>query len=127
MNRDPITICGKEFVYDPRTGTHKPAEAVNYDNAAGQAANVEPDTTAKPLGKRAATQFDTPVSIRIVSYRSRLADPDNISGKAAIDGCVHCNILRDDTANEVASYRADEQVKVKNTSDEKTEIIITEV
>ena len=125
MNRDPIIINGNEWIYNARTRTHQPADAkANRNNAAGQAADVERNSSNEPVAKRKAAQFDTPVSIRIVSYRSRLADPDNISGKAAIDGCVHCGILCDDTAKEVASYRADEQIKVKSTEDEQTEIII---
>jgi hypothetical protein len=127
MNRDPITINGKEWIYDARTRTHRPAEAVDHHNDSGKAADVERNPSNEPVAKGKAAAFDTPVGVRIVSYRSRLADPDNISGKAAVDGCVHCGILRDDSAKEIASYRADEQVKVKDASDEKTEIVITEV
>jgi hypothetical protein len=39
---------------------------------------------------------------------------------------VAAGILRDDSAKEVSEVRY-RQVKVKNTSDEKTEIVITEV
>jgi Holliday junction resolvase RusA-like endonuclease len=127
MNRDPIIINGKEWTYDARTRTHRPAEAVDYNNDPGQTSDVERNPSNEPVAKRKATAFDTPVSVRIISYRSRLADPDNISGKAAVDGCVHCGILRDDSAKEIASYRADEQIKVQNETDEKTEIVITEV
>ena len=35
--------------------------------------------------------------IRIVSYRARLIDIDNISGKAVIDGLVHAGVLPDDS------------------------------
>jgi hypothetical protein len=58
-----------------------------------------------------------------VSYRSRLADADGISAKAAIDGLVMCGILADDSTKEIREIRY-QQVKVKNISDEKTEIIL---
>jgi hypothetical protein len=61
-----------------------------------------------------------------VSHRSRLADADGISAKAAIDGLVMCGILADDSTREVDEVRH-RQVKVKNVSDEKTEIIIERV
>jgi hypothetical protein len=126
MNRDPITICGKEFVYDSRTRTHRPAEAVDNDNDSGQAADVELPTSSEPVATGKGAAFDSRVSVEIVSYRSRLADADGISAKAAIDGLVAAGILRDDSAKEVSEVRY-RQVKVKNTSDEKTEIVITEV
>lgn len=65
--------------------------------------------------------FDQRVRITITSYRRRLADPDGISGKAAIDGCVEAGILRDDSAKwvESVSFR---QIKVAADQDEKTEI-----
>ncbi len=40
--------------------------------------------------------------IKIVSYRKRLIDIDNISGKAAIDGLVHAGILEDDSPEYVS-------------------------
>jgi len=126
VNRDPITICGKEFVYDSRTGTHRPAEAVDYDNDSGQAADMELPASRQSVAACKGAAFDSRVDIEIVSYRSRLADADGISAKAAIDGLVAAGILRDDSAKEVSEVRY-RQVKVKNTSDEKTEIVITEV
>jgi hypothetical protein len=126
VNRDPITICGKEFVYDARTGTHRPAEAVDNDNDSGQAADVELPTSSEPVAAGKGAAFDSRVDIEIVSYRLRLADSDGISAKAAIDGLVAAGILRDDSAKEVSEVRY-RQVKVKNEADEKTEIVITEV
>jgi len=126
MNRDSITICGKEFVYDSRTGTHRPAEAVNHNRTADLPADVEPRPGDESVGEKSALPFNTPVRIEIISHRSRLCDTDGVSHKACIDGLVHCGVLRDDSPAEVAevSYR---QVKVKNRQDEKTEIVITEV
>jgi hypothetical protein len=126
VNRDPITICGKEFVYDSRTRTHRPAEAVDYDNDSGKASDVELPASRQSVAACKGAAFDSRVDIEIVSYRSRLADADGISAKAAIDGLVAAGILRDDSAKEVSEVRY-RQVKVKNASDEKTEIVITEV
>jgi hypothetical protein len=126
MNRDPITICGKEFVYDSRTRTHRPAEAVDNDNDSGQAADVELPTSSEPVAAGKGAAFNSRVSVEIVSYRVRLADADGISAKAAIDGLVMCGILADDTTKEISEVRY-RQVKVKNEADEKTEIVITEV
>jgi hypothetical protein len=126
MNRDPITICGKEFVYDSRTGTHRPSEAVDNDNDSGQAADVELPASREPVAAGKGAAFDSRVSVEIVSYRVRLADADGISAKAAIDGLVMCGILADDTTKEISEVRY-RQVKVKNKADEKTEIVITEV
>jgi hypothetical protein len=76
-------------------------------------------------GKGAA--FTTRVSLEIISYRTRLADPSGISEKAAIDGLVNCGILRGDSLREIQEPIIHRQVKVKNVSDEKTEIILEAV
>jgi len=66
--------------------------------------------------------FDSPVDIIVLSYRTRLADADGVSAKAAIDGCVHRGILRDDDAKWVTEVRH-RQIKVKNKEEEKTLLI----
>jgi hypothetical protein len=88
------------------------------------AANVESVVRNDVATKKASAVFDSQVSVRIVSHRLHLCDVDGISGKAAIDGCVHCGILRDDTRNEIGSYRCDEQVQVKTEEEVYAEIII---
>ena len=70
--------------------------------------------------------FASRVSIEIVSYRTRLADVDGISGKAIIDGIVASGLLQDDTTQHIEEVRY-RQVKVKNYEEEKTLVIITEV
>ncbi|MCK5608683.1 hypothetical protein KAR91_42795 [Candidatus Pacearchaeota archaeon] len=64
-------------------------------------------------------RFNTPVCIVIHSYRHRLADPDGISAKAAIDGLVKADILADDTTKQIKeiSYK---QTKIKRPEEEKT-------
>lgn len=96
------------------------------DRAADSAPNVEQAASDEPIQAGRHPTFDTLVDIRIVSYRTRLADADGISGKAAIDGLVHAGIIGDDSPKEVreVSYA---QVKVKNKEDEKTVIQIRRV
>jgi len=71
-------------------------------------------------------RFNSPVCIIIHSYRRRLADPDGISAKAALDGIVRAGILADDTAKQIKEVRF-KQTKIKAPEEEKTEIIIYEV
>jgi hypothetical protein len=88
--------------------------------------NLEQAISHEPIQAGRYPTFDTLVDIRIVSYRTRLADADGISGKAAIDGLVHAGVIGDDSPKEVreVSYA---QVKVKNKEGEKTVIQITRV
>jgi len=99
-----------------KRGRRDPSKATDLERSAGDE-QVE-------TGKGQA--FDTPVDLLVVSYRCRLADPDGVSGKAAIDGCVHRGILRDDNAKWVREVRY-QQVKVKNQSEEKTLLIFTPI
>ncbi len=70
--------------------------------------------------------FDSPVSIRVHSYRCRLCDVDGISSKALIDGLVLTNIIADDSTKEVREVTY-EQTKVKNKSDEKVVVTVVRV
>ena len=70
--------------------------------------------------------FDSPVSIRIHSYRCRLCDVDGVSGKALLDGLVHANVIADDSTKEVREVTY-EQTKVKNKSDEKVVVTVVRV
>ena len=96
------------------------------DRASDSAPNVEQAARDEPVQTGRHPAFDTLVDIRIVSHRTRLADADGISAKAAIDGLVHAGIIRDDSTKEVreVSYC---QVKVKNKNEEKTVIQIRRV
>ena len=93
---------------------------------ADSAANVEPITSDESIRKSRSPAFDTRVDIRVVSYRTRLADADGISAKAAIDGLVHAGIIKDDSTKEVREVTYS-QIKVKNKEDEKTVIQIRRV
>ena len=93
---------------------------------ANSLANMEPIISNAPLGEKKMQRFDTPVCIVIHSYRRRLADPDGISAKAAIDGIVKARILTDDTTKQIKEVRF-KQTKIKAPEEEKTEIIIYEI
>jgi len=64
-------------------------------------ADLEPDIGHAPMGEEKAPRFDSPVIIRVISYRKRLHDPDGISVKAVLDGIVRAGILSDDSAKQV--------------------------
>jgi len=70
--------------------------------------------------------MDQKVSIHIESHRHRLADPDGISGKAAIDGLVDGKILSDDSPEEVESV-AFSQERIGKEAPEITIITIREL
>lgn len=108
-----------------RRGFYGTARILGSDTA-DSASNVEQALSDEPIQAGRIATFDTRVDIRVVSYRTRLADADGISAKAAIDGLVHAGVISDDSPKEVreVSYT---QIKVKNKEDEKTVIQITRV
>lgn len=125
-----VQIDGVAYTYDKpadrlRVSDEKRAEPTDHRNSRA-IADVEPDTGDAPVAAVESPAFHSRVHIEVVSFRWRLADPDGVSAKAAIDGLVNCGILRDDSAKEVASvsYR---QVKVKTREEEKTRIVVTPV
>ena len=126
-NRDPIEINGRIWTYDETSRSHKPRDTkAASDRPAGQTADVELPASSESVGAGKGAAFDSRVGITIVSYRTRLADADGVSGKAVIDGLVNCGVLANDTTKEIAEVRY-RQIKVKNQADEKTEIIIEEI
>ena len=72
-------------------------------------ADLEQNHADAPDAAQKIAGHDSPCSIHIHSVRSRLADPDNVSGKAAIDGIVHAVILPDDTAKQVTEVTYSQQ------------------
>ena len=93
---------------------------------AGKNADLERSFGDEPLSPCKGQAFTASVSIAVHHYRCRLADPDGLSIKAALDGIVHCGLLRDDSAKEITEIRHF-QHKVKNADEERTVITITEV
>jgi hypothetical protein len=116
---DPVNINGNWWHYDATTRTHRPAG----DNPTRKVTHLEPLAGDEPMAAGKGAALVARIDITVVSYRSRLADADGISAKAAIDGLVMCGILADDSTKEIREIRY-QQVKVKNASDEKTEIIL---
>jgi len=79
------------------------------------------------MAKKKDARFNTPVRIRFHSLRHRLADPDGISGKAALDGLVHAGILQDDSVKEIIEPVIHTQEKIPLDQQETTIITIEEV
>lgn len=84
---------------------------------------MEQDSSNGALAKKGTPFFDSPVRVTIVHYRKRLADLDNLSGKALLDGVVAINILADDSTEQVAELRVT-QIKAEL---ERTVIEIEEI
>ena len=99
--------------------------ARNRDTSSGS--DLEPVTGNEPLATHGFATFDSQVSLRVDTYRIRLADADGISAKAIIDGLVHCGILRGDTTKEIKEPVEIYQHKVKNQEEERTEVRISKV
>jgi len=89
-----------------------------------QTADLERTVGNESIQTGKSPAFDSPVSIRIHSYRCRLCDVDGISSKALIDGLVLTNIIADDSTKEVREVTY-AQTKVKNKSEE--EVVVTVV
>lgn len=64
-------------------------------------AYLESDTGYAAFPTNDTPAFDSPVCIRVISYRARLTDPDGVSVKAVLDGLIHAGILADDTSKQV--------------------------
>lgn len=86
-------------------------------------ANMESSPRNAPVAAHEIPPFNSPVHITFHSTRTRLADADGISGKAALDGIVAAGILRDDSAEFVQAVEH-RQEKGKQ---EETRIVIEEV
>jgi len=104
----------------------RPTTGKRRSRISSKATDMERTAGDEPLEAGQGKAFGTPVNLLVISYRLRLADPDGVSAKAAIDGCVHRGILRDDNAKWIKEVRY-QQVKVKNSSEEKTLLIFTPI
>lgn len=86
-------------------------------------ADMEPAARNEPLAKKKTPRLDTRCSLHIHSRRHRLADPDGISCKAAIDGLVLAGVLPDDSAKYVKEV-TQSQEKISTKEIEETLITI---
>jgi len=116
-----ITMKANRYLKGTHIGT---AKIIN--SAAVRLPELERDSSCQSVAEKTDTRFDSPVRLRIISYRVRLTDADNCCAKYAIDGIVEAGILRDDSPKYVQSVEHS-QVKVKNKSEERTVIEIEEV
>lgn len=96
------------------------------DNYSREATDMERVVSYEPMAASGCAAFDSPVSIRIHSYRIRLADVDGVSGKAVLDGLVLAKIIADDTTKEVKEVLFS-QTKVKNKTEEKVVVTVERV
>jgi len=100
--------------------------AIINDRSARQATDVERVVGNESLETCGRAAFDSPVSIRIDSYRIRLADVDGVSGKAVLDALVLAKIIADDTTKEVKEVLYS-QTKVKNKTEEKVVVTVVRI
>jgi hypothetical protein len=91
-----------------------------------KATNVERVIGDEPMATCGRAAFDSLVSVRIDSYRIRLADVDGVSGKAVLDALVLAKIIADDTTKEVTEVLYS-QTKVKNKTEEKVVVTVVRV
>jgi hypothetical protein len=105
-------------------GGHKAAKIGH--NLASATADVERGAghVAPPEVRRQA--LFAAAGLRIRSFRHRLADPDGVCAKWAIDGLIEAGVLPDDSARFVKSLTY-EQTKIPASEPERTEIEIQEI
>ena len=96
------------------------------DRPARQVTNLERTASDESLETCGRAAFDSLVSIRIDSYRIRLADVDGVSGKAVLDALVLAKVIADDTTKEVKEVLYS-QTKVKNKTEEKVVVTVVRV
>ena len=87
-------------------------------------ADLEPNTRHESLGTKKAQGDDPRCCIHVHSRRHRLADPDGISAKAAIDGLVLSGVLPDDTTDEIQEVTYSQE-KIRKKEQEETIITLT--
>ena len=95
----------------------------SHSRATLPATNMESHDADAPLAAKETPRFDTPVHIRVISYRKLKHDPDGVSVKAVLDGIVRAGILADDSTEQVASI----QFEGRKSKEEKTIIEISNV
>lgn len=99
-------------------------EASSNNGSSGDA-DMESVISDDADAAQAMPGFTSQVNIHFLHLRHRKADPDGISVKAAIDGLVKAELLRDDSAKEIKAI-SHEQEKIPSSQEERTIITISE-
>ena len=97
-------------------------DETDKNRTAVPAPDLESDISNAAFSTHGIKTLDTPVNIRIISYRKSRHDPDGISAKAAIDAFVRTGILADDSTEQVKKVTFES----RKSKEEKTIIWITE-
>jgi hypothetical protein len=108
-----------------KKGFYGTASIIN-DRDPRQVTDLERTASDEQVETCGRAAFDSPVSIRIDSYRIRLADVDGISAKAVLDGLVLAKVIANDTTKEVKEVLFS-QTKVKNKTEEKVVVTVVRV
>lgn len=82
----------------------------NNNRATVPAADLEQNSSHASLGKKEITGFNTPVNIKVISYRRVNHDTDGVSVKAVLDGIVLRGILTDDSAKQIKSITFESRI-----------------
>lgn len=84
-------------------------KAKSDNRPAVSAPDVESDSQHGSTAAHVDQEVHSRVCIHVHSKRRRLADPDGISAKAAIDGLVKAGVLRDDSAKYIEAVTFSQQ------------------
>lgn len=95
----------------------------NRNHTTDPDANMESHLANATLRANESSAFDSRVRITFYHTRTRLADIDGLSVKAAIDALVAAGILTDDSAKQVAEVRHCQ----RKGDPEETRIVIEEI
>ena len=92
------------------------------DRTGFRATTLEQGSSNAPLGEKGFKGCDTPVNIRVISYRKFRHDTDGVSIKAVLDGLVKTGVISSDTSEQVKKVTFES----RKSKDERTIIEITE-
>jgi hypothetical protein len=127
MNRDPIEINGRIWIYDASSRTHRPAETVDNRSRNLAAVPVAAEQRVKRKARH-ATKKDCAIServdIEVYTYRVHTCDTEAVFIKHAIDAIVDRGVIQDDSAAEVASIKFYAAEKVATYEEEGHRIVL---
>jgi hypothetical protein len=101
------------------------AEAQIGRRVASQVPDPQRPHERKPVAAETDAGSDRPVMLRVVHFRKRLADYDDLCAKYVVDALVDRGVLAGDSPKHIRGV-VHEQVKVKTGSEEKTVIEVYE-